>query len=131
MRDDYIHRGQESEPFWDHDEVYFYPYVSDRKVRPMPDPFYRSEPSQLSMSDTFKPICLRKFVVYVVAPVFALELLLGRCLSDLFSSRYGPWPQYEYGCSFSAGPNIQSFYELVCQNKECLDGEIYKSAYFI
>jgi hypothetical protein len=131
VRDDYIHRGQESEPYWDREEVYFYPYTSERKVRPMPNLFYGSHPPQSPMSDAIKPIYLRKFVVYVVAPVFALELMLGRYLIDLFSSRYGPWPEYEYGCSFSAGPNIQAVYELLCQNKACLESEIYKNAYFI
>jgi hypothetical protein len=130
VRNDYIHRGQESEPYWNREEVYFYPYTSARKVRPMPALFYGSPTPRSPISDSIKPIYLRKFVVYVVAPVFALELLLGHYLIDLFRSRYGPWPQHEYGCSFSAGSNIQSLYELVCQNKECLESEIYKNTYF-
>jgi hypothetical protein len=130
VRDDYIHRGQESEPYWDSDEVYFYPYISHRKVRPMPDIFYGSHPPQSSMSDAIKPIYLRKFLVYVVAPVFAVELLLGRYLTELFRSRYGPWSFHEEGCPFSAGPNIQALYELVCQNRACLESEIYKNTYF-
>jgi hypothetical protein len=43
VRDDYIHRGREALPFWGSDDVFFYPYLSPRKVSPMPDPFYRSE----------------------------------------------------------------------------------------
>jgi hypothetical protein len=97
----------------------------------MPDLFYGSRLPQSPISDVIKPIYLRKFVVYLVAPVFALELTLGRYLIALFNSRYGPWPEYEYGCSFSAGPNIQALYELVCQNKECLESEIYRNTYFI
>lgn len=131
VRDDYIHRGQESEPYWNREDVYFYPYTSNRKVRPMPDLFYGSRLPQSPISDVIKPIYLRKFVVYVVAPVFALELTLGRYLISLFDSRYGPWREYEYECSFSAGPNIQSLYELLCQNTECLDSEIYRNTYFV
>ena len=131
VRNGYIHWGQESEPYWDRDDVYFYPYTSERKVRPMPDLFYGTHLTRATMSDAVKPIYLRKFVVYVVAPVFALELMLGRYLVDLFSSRNGPWPEDENGCSFSAGPNIQSFYELICQDKECLESEIYRNTYFI
>lgn len=100
VRDDYIHRGQESEPYWNREEVYFYPYTSNRKVRSMPDLFYGSRLPLSPVSDVIKPIYLRKFVVYVVAPVFALELTLGRYLIAIFNSRYGPWPEYEYGCSF-------------------------------
>lgn len=87
----------------------------------MPDLFYGSPLPRLPMRDAIKPIYLRKFVVYVVAPVFALELTFGRDLVALFEAKYGPWPQYEYGCSFSAGPNIQALYELLCQNKDCLE----------
>lgn len=130
VRDDYIHRGQESEPYWNREEVYFYPYTSNRKVRPMPDLFYGSRLPQSPISDVIKPIYLRKFVVYVVAPVFALELTLGRYLTALFEARYGPRPEYGSGCSFSADPNIQSLYELLCQNTECFDSEIYKNTYF-
>jgi hypothetical protein len=83
------------------------------------------------MSEAIKPIYLRKFVVYVVAPVFAVELSLGRYLTDLFRSRYGPWSFHEEGCPFSAGPNIEALYELVFQNKECLEGKIYENTYFI
>lgn len=130
VRDDYIHRGYEAEPLLGRDEVYFYPYLFDRKVSPMPDLFYRSEPLSSSPTEIIKPIYLRKFVVYTAAPVIAAELVLGRYFSDLFSSRYGPWPSNEYGCPFRASPDIQALYELICENKECLEGEIYKNTYF-
>jgi hypothetical protein len=127
VRDDYIHRGLESEPFWDHDDVYFYPYVINRNVRPMPDSFYCSEHSA---AGSLKPIYLRKFVVYAAAPVIAIELVLGRYLTELFSAKYGPWPSYDYGCPFKADPSIQALYDLILQNKECLEGPLYQTTYF-
>jgi len=131
VRDDYIHRGREALPFWGSDDVFFYPYVSVREVRPMPDAFYGSESTLKTAEGIIKPIYLRKFIVYAVAPVFALEQVLGRYLKDIFISKYGPWPLHEFGCPFSANPSIQALYELVRQNKECLEREIYRDTYFI
>jgi hypothetical protein len=130
VRDDYIHRGQDSEPYWNREAVYFYPFTSNRKVRPMPELFYGSRLPQSPISDVIKPIYLRKFVVYVVAPVFALELTLGRYLSKLFSARYGPWPSYDYGCPFTANPSIEALCDLILQNQECLEGSLYQTTYF-
>lgn len=131
VRDDYIHRGREALPFWGSDDVFFYPYLSARKVSPMPDLFYRSESPLQTGDDTNKPIYLRKFIVYAVAPIFAVEQVLGRYLNDLFTSKYGPSQLHEFGCPFSANPSIQALYELVCQNRECLEREIYQDTYFI
>ena len=131
VRDDYIHRGREALPFWGSDDVFFYPYSSVRNVSPMPDLFYRSDSPLHTADDTIKPIYLRKFIVYAVAPIFAVEQVLGRYLNDLFGSKYGPWPLHDFGCPFSANPSIQALYELVGQNKECLEREIYKETYFI
>ena len=130
VRDDYIHRGYEAEPFWDRDEVYFYPYLSDRKISPMPDCFYRVDSPSPSMTASLKPIYLRKFVVYTAVPVIAAELVLGRFLIELFSARYGPWASYDYGCPFKANPSIQALYNLILQNKECLERAIYQTTYF-
>jgi hypothetical protein len=127
VRDDYIHRGLEAEPFWDHNDVYFYPYLFHRNVRPMPDSFYCSNHSGVG---SLKPIYLRKFVVYAAAPVIALELVLGRYLTELFTARYGPWPSYDYGCPFSANLSTQALYDLILQNTECLEGSLYQTTYF-
>lgn len=131
VRDDYIHRGHEAWPFWGSDDVFFYPYVSPRKVSPMPDLFYRSESPSQTSDKINKPIYLRKFIVYVVAPVFAVEQVLGRYLNELFSSKYGPSSLNELGFPFSADPNIQALYELMSENRECLGREVYESTYFI
>lgn len=130
VRDDYIHRGYEAEPYLDRDEVYFYPFWSDRKIRPMPDLFYREEPIRSSMLPLLRPIYLKKFVVYSAAPVIATELVMGRYLCDLFTSIYGPSPFDENNCPFKASPEIQALYELIIQNKECLERKIYEDTYF-
>lgn len=131
VRDDYVHRGREGWPFWGSDDVFFYPYLSPGKVIPMPDLFYGLEsPSQLG-DKTNKPIYLRKFIVYVVAPIFAIEQVLGRYFYDLFTSKYGPLSLPELGLPFSANPSIQALYELVCQNRECLKREVYENTYLI
>ncbi|HMG76649.1 MAG TPA: hypothetical protein VK582_24445 [Pyrinomonadaceae bacterium] len=131
VRDDYIHRGREALPFWGPDDVFFYPYLSARKVNPMPDLFYRLESPSQTVDKINKPIYLRKFIVYVVVPVFALEQVLGRYLNELFTLKYGPSSLHEFGFPFSADPNIQALYELVLQNEECLEHEIYGHTYFI
>jgi len=127
VRDDYIHRGVGAEPFWDHDDVYFYPYLFHRNVRPMPDSFYGSQQTAVGY---LKPIYLRKFVVYAAVPVIATELMLGRYLIELFSARYGPWPSYDYGCPFKANHSIQALYDFILHNQDCLAGEIYQTTYF-
>jgi len=131
VRDDYVHRGHEALPFWGSDDVFFYPYLSGQKVSPMPDLFYRSDSALQTAEDSMKPIYLRKFVVYAVAPIFAVEQVLGRYFHDLFSSKYGPSSLDDFACPFKANPSIQALYELVGQNKECLEREIYKKTYFI
>jgi hypothetical protein len=131
VRDDYVHRGHEALPFWGSDDVFFYPYLSARKVSAMPDLFYRSESPLEAADETNKPIYLRKFIVYAVAPIFAIEQVLGRYLNNLFTLKYGPLPLQEFGFSFSANPSIQALYELVCQNRECLKREVYENTYFI
>lgn len=128
VRDDYIHRGLEAEPFWDQEDVYFYPCLFNRNVRLMPDSFYCSKHTA---NGSLKPIYLRKFVIYTVAPIIATELVLGRYLIELFTARYGPWTVHDYGCPFKADPNIQALYELVSQNKECLESKIYDDSYFV
>jgi hypothetical protein len=127
VRDDYIHRGLEAEPFWDRDDVYFYPYLLNQNVRPMPDSFYC--PKQFGVG-SIKPIYLKKFVVYVVAPVIATEMVFGRYLIELFSTKYGPWSAHDYECPFNANPSIQGLYDLVLQNQDCLAREIYHTTYF-
>jgi hypothetical protein len=123
VRDDYVHAGRDAEPFWDQEDVYFYPYLFERSTRPMPDLFYCSK----HLRGGIKPIYLRKFVVYIAAPVIATELVLGRYLSELFSTRYGP---HDYACPFKANANIQALYDFFLQNTECLEGTIYESTYF-
>jgi hypothetical protein len=122
MRDDYVHAGREAEPFWDQEDVYFYP-LFERSICPMPDLFYCSKHLRAGI----KPIYLRKFIVYIAAPVIATELVLGRYLSELFSTRYGP---HDHDCPFRANPNIQALYDFLLQNEECLEGSIYESTYF-
>ena len=60
VRDDYIHRGREALPFWGSDDVFFYPYLSDRKVSPMPDLFYGLDSPLQTANDAIKPIILEK-----------------------------------------------------------------------
>lgn len=52
-------------------------------------------------------------------------------LHDLFSSKYGPSSVDDFTCPFIANPSIQALYELMRQNKESLEREIYKASYFI
>jgi hypothetical protein len=130
IRDDYIHRGREAWPLWGADDAFFYPYLSHRKVSRMPDRFYRSESRSRTEDEMNSPIYVRKFIVYAVVPVFAIEQVLGRYLYNFFTSTFGPEPLHEFGFPFSADPNIQALYELVCQNLECLDREIYEATYF-
>jgi len=130
VRDDYVHRGREPWPLWGSEDVFFYPYLAGRNVSPMPDLFYGSESRLQTADSTIKPIYLRKFIVYSVAPIFALEQVLGRYLNELFSSKYGPWPLHDFGCPFSANPSIQALYDLVRQNRDSLERDIYKDTYF-
>lgn len=127
VRDDYIHRGLEAEPFWDRHDVYFYPYLLNQNVRPMPDSFYCSKQSG---HGSIKPIYLKKFVVYVVAPVIATEMVFGRYLIDLFRTTYRLWSSDNDEYPFTANPSIQGLHDLMVQNQECLAREIYQTTYF-
>jgi hypothetical protein len=131
VRDDYVHYGHGAEPFWGADDVYFNPYGHERPVQRMPDLFYPLEHPDKRRTDPDKPIYLRKFIVYLVAPVFAAELMLGRYFDQLFSSSNESWQRQGTGYPFRAGPEIQSLFDFLDQNKEVLDSQIYRSTYFI
>lgn len=131
VRDDYVHRGQEAQPFWGEADVFFNPYSHDRRVRRLPRLFYPPEHPNRMRTDPDVPVYLRKFIVYVVAPVLALEQTLGRYLDYLFATSYDPWPRHGIGYPYRTGPHIQSLFDFIEQNSEVLDPQIYKSVYFI
>jgi hypothetical protein len=130
IRDDYIHRGHEAQPFWATDEVYFNPYAWDRGLRRMPELFYPAEHPNRMRADPDKPLYLRKFIVYAVAPIFASEIVIGRYFDELFASTYNPWHRHSVGFPFRTGEHIESLHNFIVENKEVLEPEIYESQYF-
>jgi hypothetical protein len=131
VRDDYVHYGHEAAPFWGADDVYFNPYGYERPVRRMPELFYPPEHPDKMRTDPDKPIYLRKFIVYLVAPVVATELVLGRYFDQLFASGKDYWLRHGEGYPFRATPEIQSLFDFLDQNREVLDDQIYRTTYFI
>lgn len=131
VRDDYVHRGQEAQPFWGEDDVYFNPYTHDRGVRRLPALFYPPEHPNRMRTDPDVPVYLRKFIVYVVAPVLALEQTLGRYFDDLFAASYDPWPRHGIGHPYRTGPHIQALFDFIEQNRDVIDPEIYRGVYLI
>lgn len=131
VRDDYVHRGQEAQPFWGKDDVFFNPYTHDRHVRRLPSLFYPSKHPNRLRTDPDLPVYLRKFIVYVVAPILALEQTLGRYFDDLFAVRYDPWPRHGIGHPYRTGSHIQALFDFIEQNSDVLDPEIYTRIYLI
>ena len=97
----------------------------------MPDLFYPDEDPDVMPAGQDRPIILRRFIVYIVAPVFATELVLGRYLDHLFEASYDPWPRHSVGYPFRAGPHIQASYNFIEQSRDVLSPEIYRDTYFV
>jgi hypothetical protein len=132
LRTDYLHLGLEAVPFFGKEDVFFDPYGHHRPVRKMPDLFYpREHPIKMYDGHLETPLYLRKFVVYVIAPVFALECVLGRYFDNLFPSLYPPWPRHGIGYPFQTGSHINALFTFIDQSKDVLHSAIYQTPYFI
>lgn len=100
-------------------------------MRRLPDIFYPPKHPNQMRTDPDVPVYLRKFIVYVVAPVLALEQTLGRYFDDLFATSYDLWSRHGIGYPYRTGPHIQSLFNFTEQNKDVLNPEIYKSVYLV
>lgn len=120
LRDGYMHHGQESSVFLGDGELYFVPRLRWGRVaeRSMPDVFYvQDNPNNL--------VYLERFLVYLVAPVFALRNALGGYFGERFAEQY---PELT-----NVLPAVLGFTELAklfLRNQDILHSNIYRRKYF-
>jgi hypothetical protein len=74
---------------------------------------------------------LERFVVYVIAPVYALSSVLGDYLLSRFAKIIPDW-RNPLGSSQSSrvGGGVKVLFELLERNREILEPDIYRKKYF-
>src|SRR5262245_1909104 len=124
LRDGYVHRGHESLVFYGDTELYIDLSAHRPPPRPrvLPDLFYEpSNPNNL--------IVVEKFLVFIVAPVLALQRMLGDWLYATLQALPG-WRHPGIGMPYKQGPGIFQMREWLNRNTDVIDPAVFKQRHF-
>jgi hypothetical protein len=124
LRDGYVHRGHKSLVFYGDTELYLDPSAHRRppRLRVLPDHFYApSNPNNL--------IVVEKFLVFIIAPIFAVRRKLGDCLHAMLQALPG-WRHHGVGMPYREGPENFRMRDWLRRNRDALDPAIFKQQHF-